>query len=121
MSITIGGNKPVRVRLHHVMLLAFTPKRCKRVGEPSDKITEQWQRHRQLRKLDQRPLVVNRTKARHMGISQIIKVMVTSGMAIKGTATKGKATKGMATKGKAINIQDISKASISMRGPKRLL
>lgn len=116
MSITTGGNKPVRVMLHRVMLQASTPTRCKRAGKPSDKITEQWHRHRQLCKLNRRPLVDNRTKAKHMGTSHIIRVMVT-----KGTATKDMATKAIATKGTAIKIQGISKALISIWRPRRLV
>lgn len=112
--------------LHHVVLQAFTPTRCKRVDKPFDKITEQWHqhqhrhRHRQLRKLDRRPLVVSRTRVKHMEINPIIKDMITKGMATKAMSIKGIATKGIATKGMAIKIQDISKASILIGSPTRL-
>jgi hypothetical protein len=114
MSITIGGNKLARAMLHHVVLLAFTPKRCKRVGKPFDKTTEPWQRHLQLRKLDQRQLVASHTKAKHTGISHITKDIATRDMVTRDMATRDTATKGIATKGRAINIRDLSKVSILM-------
>lgn len=105
--------------LHHVVLPAFTPKRCKRVGKPFDKITEQWQQHHRhhrrhrLRKQDQRPLVANRTKARDMGISHMTKVMVTRDMVTRDMAIKG------TTKGTATNKQDIFEASNSIVGTEK--